>query len=74
MLGCDRSGMYVRAFLPVVSDVFLQRLPPRFSSENRPGVASPRRDVLVFSAAATALALHATVDSFLAPEPGTGAS
>jgi uncharacterized protein len=38
----------------------------------RPGwLASAPTDVLVFSAAAAALALHAAVDSFIATEPGT---
>ena len=35
-------------------------------------LASARTDVLVFSAATAVLALHAAVDSFIAPEPGTG--
>ena len=34
--------------------------------------ASARVDVLLFSAVAAIVALHATVDSFIAPEPGTG--
>ena len=32
------------------------------------------RDVLVFSGALAVIALHAVVDSFIAPEPGTAAS
>ena len=34
-------------------------------------LASARTDVLVFSAGTAVLALHAIVDSFIAPEPGT---
>jgi uncharacterized protein len=34
--------------------------------------AAARPDVLVFSGAAALIALHALVDSFVAPEPGTG--
>jgi len=36
-------------------------------------VRSLSADVLLFSSATAILALHATLDSFLAPEPGTGA-
>jgi hypothetical protein len=32
----------------------------------------PRTDVVVFSAAVAVVAVHAMVDSFIAPEPGTG--
>ena len=35
-------------------------------------VASVRLDVLLFSGSAAIVAVHATVDSFFAPEPGTG--
>ena len=35
-------------------------------------VASVRLDVLLFSGATAAIAVHAIVDSFVAPEPGTG--
>jgi hypothetical protein len=35
-------------------------------------VASARRDVLLFPGATALVALHAAVDAFLAPEPGTG--
>ena len=45
--------------------------PPR-SATSRAGRAG--RDVLVFSGALVIIALHAIVDSFIAPEPGTGAS
>jgi hypothetical protein len=46
-------------------------LPPTWTA--RPGwLASERADVLVFTAATAVLALHAAVDSFVAPEPGTG--
>ena len=37
-------------------------------------LVSARMDVLVFSAATAALALHVAVDWFVAPEPGTAAS
>ena len=37
-------------------------------------LASARTDVLVFSAATAVLALHVSVDSFIAPEPGTAPS
>ena len=40
----------------------------RFGSRGR----TARLDVLLFTAASTVLALHAAVDSFIAPEPGTG--
>jgi uncharacterized protein len=36
--------------------------------------AATQRDVLVFSAAMAIIALHAAVDSFIAPEPGTEAA
>ncbi len=36
--------------------------------------AATQPDVLVFSGAMAILALHAAVDSFIAPEPGTGPS
>ena len=43
------------------------------TSPTRPAwLVSARTDVLVFSAATAVLALHAAVDSFIAPEPGTG--
>src|SRR5690242_7259222 len=32
----------------------------------------PRTDVVVFSAAVAVVGVHAVVDSFIAPEPGTG--
>ena len=36
-------------------------------------LASARRDVLLFAGAIAIVGVHAAVDSFLAPEPGTGA-
>ena len=36
--------------------------------------ASARLDVLVFSSASAFLAVHAAVDSFVAPEPANGAT
>jgi len=36
-------------------------------------LASARRDVFLFSGALAIVAVHAAVDSFIAPEPGTGA-
>ena len=48
------------------------RSSPARSATSRAGRAG--RDVLVFSGALVIIALHAIVDSFIAPEPGTGAS
>jgi uncharacterized protein len=47
----------------------------RLRTKPRPDqrIASARLDVLLFSGATAVLALHAAVDSFIAPEPGTGA-
>ncbi len=36
-------------------------------------LGTTRRDVVLFSGATAVLALHATIDAFLAPEPGTNA-
>ena len=44
---------------------------PHARSAHPGWLASARTDGLVFSAATAALALHVTVDSFIAPEPGT---
>ena len=48
------------------------RSSPARSATSRAGRAG--RDLLVFSGALVIIALHAIVDSFIAPEPGTGAS
>ena len=48
------------------------RSSPARSATSRAGRAG--KDVLVFSGALVIIALHAIVDSFIAPEPGTGAS
>src|SRR6187401_1813787 len=48
---------------------------PRSDSWRRLPVAiggAARPDVLLFSGAAAVVALHALVDAFVAPEPGTG--
>ena len=48
------------------------RSSPARSATSRAGRAG--KDLLVFSGALVIIALHAIVDSFIAPEPGTGAS
>jgi uncharacterized protein len=67
-LRCDCWGMYTAS----VPGGRYER-PPRVWSAHPRWFVSSRRDVLVFWAAGAALALHATVDSFVASEPGSGA-
>ena len=47
-------------------------LTPAWPTHRRWLVQPARTDVLAFSAATVVLGLHAVVDSFVAPEPGTG--
>jgi uncharacterized protein len=57
--------MHEPALHPPRSDWWWPRLPVATG-------AAARLDVLVFSGAAALVALHALVDAFVAPEPGTG--
>src|SRR5687768_7244640 len=47
-------------------------LTPAWPTQRRWLVVSARPDVLAFSAATVVLGVHAAVDSFIVPEPGTG--
>jgi uncharacterized protein len=54
------------------SAIELQRGERRHGASLAPRLAAARTDVLLFSVAAAFVAVHAAVDSFIAPEPGTG--